>query len=189
MTIINEINKYLNQNKEFDYNILNYFLEKDLKHYFNINNTYEITINLQNKSLEITNLSTLEEFIIIKYFNKIDFYNKNNGEPLFSIQYENNGIKNTKNNISKIITNDDKYLLIEDNYKIYTLTDIKINNNGKHYFEIKKQPENISKIVTLNYTEENKYEVIFNYLENILIKENSITKRKNRIRKRLLNLF
>ena len=57
MKIVNEINRYLNQNNEFNFNILSYYLEKDLKPYFNINDTYEITINLQNKSLEITNLS------------------------------------------------------------------------------------------------------------------------------------
>ena len=186
MKIVKEINKYLNPNKD---NILNYFLENDLKPYFNINDTYEITINLQHKSLEITNLSTLEEFIIIKQFNKINFFHKNNGELLFSIQKDDNEIKNITNNICKIITNNDKYSLVINDDKIYTLSDIKINNNGKHYFELKKQPENISKIVTLNYNDENKYEIIFNYLENTIIKENNLTKGKNRIRKRGLNLF
>ena len=195
MKIVNEINKYLNPNKEFDYNILRYFLEKNLKSYFNINDKYEITINLQNKSLEITNLSTLEEFIIIKQLNKIDFFHKNNGELLFSIQKDDNEIKSINNNIYKTITNDEKYSLIINIDKIYTLSDIKINNNGKHYFELKIQPDNISKVITLNYNDENKYEVIFNYLENILIKENNLTKEnnkvkeKNRIRKRGLNLF
>ncbi len=185
MNIVNEIImklKYLKPNEEINLIALKFLLNNDLQPYFNYNDAYEITINLNNNSLEIKNLSTLEEFGLLKKDNLLEFINKQNKDLLFWFKYNNEQISDTKNNMTRIISND-KFILINSQNDIISLTDLKIKIYGNNYWELKRQPQNNSKIVNLNYNDENKYAVIFKFLED------NLYKKENRVRKRILNLF
>ena len=182
MNIAKEIlfkTKYLKPRiPNLNYNVLNYFLSDNLRNYFNIDDSYDITINSFTNSLEITNLNTLEKFILEKNNNIIKFRNKN--ELLFQIEIQDNMIFDVCNNMTKMIVNNEKYILIA-NSKIISLTDLKIKVNEKNYFELKNN--NDSQIINLSFNDSNRYNVIFNYLKK------NINKEKNKVRKRVLNLF
>ena len=188
MNIVNEIImklKYLKSKEEINLTALKFLLNNDLQPYFNYDDAYEITINLNNNSLEIKNLSTLEEFGLLKKDNLLEFINKRNKELLFWLKYNNEQISDTKNNMTRVISND-KFILINrqnDTSQIISLSDFKIKIYGNNYWELKRQPQNNSKIVNLNYNDENKYDVIFKFLED------NLYKKENRVRKRILNLF
>ena len=107
MNIAKEIlfkTKYLKPRiPNLNYNVLNYFLSDNLRNYFNIDDSYDITINSFTNSLEITNLNTLEKFILEKNNNIIKFRNKN--ELLFQIEIQDNMIFDVCNNMTKMIVN------------------------------------------------------------------------------------
>ncbi len=188
MNIVHEVLRklsYLKPNEFYNDKILEYFFKTSLKDYFDINDKYEITINIKNNYLEITNLTTNEEYLIEKKENSLDFINKNTNEILFHIRnnaetvslVNKNNIKNIKlsgdNEIYSIINNADGNIL--------TLLELKVKISNKDYFELRNKQLK-SKIIGLSLTDD-KYEQIFTYLDN------KINQDKKRVRKRILNLF
>lgn len=152
MNIVNEIILkllYLKPSTKYNIQILKYFLQTNIKNYFNDSDKHDITINLEKKALEITNLNTKEEYILTKDQNTINFINKNNNELLFHLKNNNNYYSNTTNNNTTIIINNNKYTIINHNQlsEIIILTDLKIKTKEKNYFELKILPQNKTKII------------------------------------------
>ena len=189
MSIVYELLRklsYLKPHEVFNEKILEYFLKLSLKEYFNNNDKYEITINIKNNHLEITNLTTNEEYLIEKKENSLDFIKKETNEILFHIRnnaetvslVNKNNIKNIKlseyNEIYSIINNNDG--------NIFTLSDLKVKISNKDYFELRNKQQK-AKIIGISLTNDNKYEQIFTYLDN------KINQEKKGVRKRILNLF
>lgn len=188
MNIVYEVLRKLNYLKPHEiYNerVLSYFLKTSLRNYFNENDKYEITINIKNNYLEITNLVTSEEYFIEKKNNSLDFINKNNNEILFHISYNNDKLSLIEKKAIKIVKieeDSEQYSLINnEDGNITTLSDLKIKISNKNFYELKNNQK--TKLVGLILNDENKYEQIFSYLNQKSINE------KKGVRKRILNFF
>ena len=185
MNIVYEILRkltYLKPKEFYNDKILEYFFTSNLANYFQANDNYEITINIKNNNLEITNLTTHEEYLILKNDNKIDFINKLSKEILFHIRIDADKISCISNDFIKTIKcnkDSETYLLMTNNNgQIITLANLKVKISNKDYFELKINNQK-SKIVGILLDDYNKYEQIFNYLETKI-------NRKQKARKRLL---
>lgn len=170
--------KYLKPSEFYNERILEYFLKTSLKNYFNDEDNYEIIFNVKNNYLEITNLSSSEEYLIEKKENSLDFI-KNN-EILFHIKNNIDKISLVENNDIKIIKlneDNEQYSIINNSDGIiYTLSDLKVKISNKNYFELRNS-EGRTKIIGIVTEEKNKYEQIFNYLEQKIINKPKIKKR------------
>ena len=183
MNIVYEILRKLSVLKPQEYyneKILEYFIKDNLNKYFNKNDDFDITINIKDNILEISNITTSEEYIVQKKMNTIDFINKKTNEILFHIKNEvNKQIKtvklNKENEVYSLVIND------ENKNKLITLTELKVKISNKDYFEIKIDEQKPS-LIGLSL-DDDKYEQIFNYLEA------KINNEKKGVKKRLRSLF
>ena len=179
MNIVYEILRKLSVLKPQEYyneKILEYFIKDNLNKYFNKNDETDITINIKNNYLEINNLTTTEEYIILKKSNTIDFINKNTNETLFHVKNEGDKISCITNDHVKSIkiTEDNETYLLIYNEQFITLTNLKVKISNKDYYEMKINNQK-AKIIGIS-EDDNKYEQIFNYLEANINNKKSLKK-------------
>ena len=177
----------LKPQENYNDNIMKYFFKTNLTNYFKETDDFDITINIKDNILEISNITTNEEYIVQKKMNTIDFINKKTNEILFHIKNEVNNISCVDNKqIKTVKLNQEKEvysLVINDNNKnrLITLTELKVKISNKDYFEIKIDEQKPS-LIGLSL-DDDKYEQIFNYLEA------KINNEKKGVKKRLRSLF
>ena len=177
----------LKPQENYNDNIMKYFFKTNLTNYFKETDDFDITINIKDNILEISNITTSEEYIVQKKMNTIDFINKKTNEILFHIKNEVNNISCVDNKQIKTVKlnkeNEVYSLVINDNNKnrLITLTELKVKISNKDYFEIKSDEQKPS-LIGLSL-DDDKYEQIFNYLEA------KINNEKKGVKKRLRSLF
>ncbi len=177
----------LKPQENYNDNIMKYFFKTNLTNYFKETDDFDITINIKDNILEISNITTSEEYIVQKKMNTIDFINKKTNEILFHIKNEVNNISCVDNKQIKTVKvnkeNEVYSLVINDNNKnrLITLTELKVKISNKDYFEIKIDEQKPS-LIGLSL-DDDKYEQIFNYLEA------KINNEKKGVKKRLRSLF
>lgn len=189
MNIVYEVLRklsYLKPHVLYNESILKYFLETSLKNYFNEDDQYEITINIKNNYLEVTNLTANKDYLIEKKENSIDFIKKDTNEILFHIRniYDKVNLVDKKSvkNVRLDETNEVYSIINNSDGNVATLADLRVKISNKNYFEFKNNQQK-AKIIGIPIDADNKYEQIFNYLDE------KIKHEKKGVRKRILNLF
>lgn len=184
MNIVYELLKkisYLKPTQHYNNEIIAYFFRDNLSNYFNNDDKFEITINLKQNFIELTNLTNGEEYIIDKKDNCLCFSNKK--EILFVIKNDGETYSCVNKERVKTIKTKEQYSLMNENNDIVALTDLKVKISDKDYFELKNSKDK-THLVGLGLDDDNlKYDKIFSYLENNLKKD------KKGVRRRILNLF
>ena len=175
----------LKPQENYNDNIMKYFFKTNLTNYFKETDDFDITINIKDNILEISNITTNEEYIVQKKMNTIDFINKKTNEILFHIKNEVNNISCVDNKQIKTVKvnkeNEVYSLVINDNNKnrLITLTELKVKISNKDYFEIKIDEQKPS-LIGLSL-DDDKYEQIFNYLEAKINNEKKGVKKRLRM--------